>query len=237
MEINIIFIGLVLLIIIFVVKNFVLIRDLRVSKKYNKLYRAVADKDPDIINKIEEYIKNEKNEYLINKANVLLMYQKLLNGEDVSNIVSKIDYTKIFFVKNKYDKDHVNLNSDMFIWTICCLPRLRKGDILPLIKDKVSEVKDNLSKHIECKVFFAACAVLERNTEESKFLDKLVNGEYSNLEYDKHIIAVTKRVALAYIASLNREKNIEYADELKILSETSLGKNLLTDLGIYEVYK
>ena len=73
--------------------------------------------------------------------------------------------------------------------------------------------------------------------EESKFLNELVNGEYSGLEYDKQLIAVTKRIALAYIASLNKEKNIEYADELKILSESMLGRNLLTDLDIYEIYK
>lgn len=237
MEIDIIVIGLILIIIVFVVRNIVLLRDLAISKKYNKIYKAVVNKDPDIINKIEEYLKTEKNEYLITKTNVLLMYQKLLNGEDVSNIVSRLDYTKIFLRKGKYEKDFVNLNSDMFIWAICCLPRLRKGDILPLIKDKVSVLEDKLSKHIEYKVFFAACAVLERNTEESKFLDKLVNGEYSGLEYDKHLIAVTKRIALAYIASLNKEKNIEYADELKILSESMLGRNLLTDLEIYEVYK
>ena len=165
------------------------------------------------------------------------MHQKLIKDEDVSQIIDKIDYSDIFLEKGKYNTNFANLNSDMFIWTLCCLPRLKKVDLLPSIKEKMNVLQDKLSNHVEYKVFNSACAILERNMEESKFLNELVNGEYSGLEYDKQLIAVTKRIALAYIASLNKEKNIEYADELKILSESMLGRNLLTDLEIYEVYK
>lgn len=237
MEIDIIVIGLVVVIVVFTFRNIVLIKDLVTSKGYKKIYNGVIKKEPDIINKIEEYLKKEKNKYLVSKTNILLMHQKLLNDEDVSEIIEKIDYSVIFLKNGKYNSHFVNLNSDMLIWTLCCLPRLKKANQLNLIKEKVNVLSDKLSNHVEYKVFIGACAVLERNIEETKFLNDLVNGEYSGLSYDKYLIAVTKRIALAYIASLSKEKNIEYADELKILSESMLGRYLTTDLDIYELYK
>lgn len=238
MDLNIIYIGIIIILLIFTTRNFLLLRDLRGSKGYRNIYQAVIHKETDVINKLEEYIKEEKNDYLLNKAYVLLMYVKLPNNDDVGEVIEKIDYTKIFLKNGKYNKQFVNINSDMIIWTLCCFPRLKKIKKLSLIKEKFDTLQDQLSNHVEYRVFNGAYAVMNNNIEESKFLNELVNGEYSGLDYDKQLIAVTKRIALAYIACQSKEKkNIEYADELKTLSNSMLGKSLLMDLDIYEVYK
>lgn len=234
---GIIILGLIAIIIIFTFRNIVLIKDLRISKDYKKIYKAVVENDPNSIDIIKEYLKIEKNEYLLAKANILLMYLKLQKKIEVGYEVNEVDFGKIFIKNGKYNASFVNLNSDMMIWILCSLPRLNEVGQLYQIKEKLLKLKDKLDNHIEYKVFFGAFAILTKDEESAKFLFDLVNGDYSNLQYDKQLIAVTKRIALAYIASQNKEKNIEYADELNILSKTMIGRNLLTDLGIYEVYK
>lgn len=229
--------ALIIIIIIFGTKNVFLIKDLFNSKEYKKIYEAIINKEPEIDSRINEYLSKETNLYLKSKTNVLLMYYYLQNDINSKDTIEKIDYQKIFLREGKYKKDFAIYNSDMFIWSLCCLPRLKKESNLSVLKNKMDFLQDKLSNHIEYKVFNAAIALLDNNQDDSKFLYDLVNGEYNDLDYDKHLIGVTKRIALAYIASLNKEKNIEYADELKILSGTFLGKNLLTDLEIYEVYK
>lgn len=234
---GIIFLGLIIIIIVFTFRNIVLIRDLAISKEYKKIYKSVVESDPEAITKINEYLKNESNEYLLSKTNVLLMYLKLQKRLEVGYEVHNIKFEDIFLNKGKYSTDFVNLNSDMMIWTVCCLPRLNGVGQLYQVKEKLLKLNDTLANHIEYRVFCGAFAVLTGDEEGSKFLYDLVNGDYPKLNYDKQLISVTKRIALAYIASKNKEKNIEYADELNILSKTMIGRNILTDLGIYEIYK
>lgn len=234
---EIILLSLIAVTIIVCVKNVVLIRDLIISKNYKKIYTAVLSNDSEAINRIKEFLTTEKNPYLIAKANVLLMYLSLINNEDVEEIINNINYENIFLQNGKYKKNHVNLNSDMMIWTLASMPRLKKINKLDVIKEKMDKLEDKLSNHVEYKVFKAVYSLLNGNEEESKFLDDLINGEYSGVEYDKQLIGVTKRISLAYIASKNKEMNFEYTDELKILAGTMIGRNLLTDLEIYEIYK
>lgn len=233
----IIILGLIAIIIIFTVRNIVLIKDLMISKDYKKIYKSVVENDPESINKINEYLKSEKNHYLLAKANILLMYLKLQKRIEVGYEVHNICFEDVFLKNGKYNASFVNLNSDMMIWTLCSLPRLNEVGQLYQVKEKLLKLKDSLDNHIEYKVFFGTFSILTKDEENAKFLYDLVNGDYSGFQYDKQLIAVTKRIALAYIASQSKEKNIEYADELNILSKTMIGRNLLTDLGIYEVYK
>lgn len=228
---------LLIFVIVFLIKNIILIRDLVISKNYKKIYKGILERDPDIINKTEEYLKTEKNEYLIYKTYILLMYLYLQNDIDPKEMIEKIDFGKVMLKNGKYNTQYANLNSDMIIWTLCSLYRLKNKGYLDTIKEKMDKLKDYFDNHIEYKVFYGAYALLNNDTENSKFLNDLVNGDYPKLNYDKQLIGVTKRIALAYIASLNKEKNIEYVDELKILAGSMLGKNLLIDLDIYEIYK
>ena len=236
-KMKIILLILILIIIIFSIKNIVLIKDLIISKEYRKIYKAVIAEEADIIARLESYIINEKNKYLLSKAYVLLMYVKLHSGLDVLDEIEKINYNDIFLKNGKYNKKFVNLNSDMFIWTLASMPLLYKQGHLPPIQVKIIDLEDRLNNHIEYKVFKACNAMLSNNSDGYQFLYDLVNGDYASLDYDKKLIGATKRVALAYLGSLKKENNIEYADELKYFSTTMIGRKLLTDLEIFEIYK
>lgn len=225
------------IIIIFIYKNIILIKDYFISKQYRKIYKLVLLNDPSSKEKINEYISSEKNPYFVNKAYVLLMYVKLRKNEDIKRELDKIDYKVIFLRNNKYDINNVNYNSDVFIWSMCCLPLIYKQGYLSFIMYKMKLLESYLSRHVEYKSFMSCCSLLNEDEEGYKFLEDLVNNKYDNLEYDSSLLNVTQRISLAFIASLNKKKNIEYVDELKILSTTYLGKNLLSDFNIYEVYK
>lgn len=228
---------LLLIIIIFIYKNFILIKDFFISKQFRVIYKLVLMNDPGSKDRINEYISTEKNPYFINKAYVLLMYVKLRKNEDVKGELDKVDYKEIFLRNDKYDIKNVNYNSDVFIWSICCLPMIQKQGYLSIILYKMKYLDIYLSKHVEYKTFVSCCALLNEDEEGYKFLDDLVNNKYDNLEYDSSLLNVTQRMSLAFIASLNKKKNVEYVDELKTLSTTYLGRNLLSDFDIYEVYK
>lgn len=234
---NTILLILVFVVIIVLCKDFFLIKDLIISKKYKKIYAVVLKQDEGAAGVVKDYMEEEKNPYLKAKANLLLMHLNLLNNVDDVEVINKIDFETIFLDKGRYKKNFANLNSDMMIWTLASMSRLKKQEHLDIIKEKMDKLDSKLSKHVEYNVFKAVYALLNNNEEESKFLNELVNGSYAGLTYDVQLIGVTKRIALAYIASLNKERNFEYTDELKTFAATMIGRNLLTDLEIYEIYK
>lgn len=234
---NTILLILVFVVIIVLCKDFFLIRDLIISKKYKKIYAVVLKQNEGAAGVVKDYMEEEKNPYLKAKANLLLMHLNLLDNVDDVDVINNIDFEAIFLDKGKYKKNFVNLNSDMMIWTLASMSRLKKQGHLDIIKEKMDKLDSTLSKHVEYNAFKAVYALLNGNEEESKFLNELVNGSYSGLTYDTQLIGVTKRIALAYIASLNKEINFEYTDELKTFAATMIGRNLLTDLEIYEIYK
>ncbi len=234
---NTILLILVFVVIIVLCKDFFLIRDLIISKKYKKIYAVVLKQNEGAAGVVKDYMEEEKNPYLKAKANLLLMHLNLLDNVDDVDVINNIDFEAIFLDKGKYKKNFVNLNSDMMIWTLASMSRLKKQGHLDIIKEKMDKLDSTLSKHVEYNVFKAVYALLNGNEDESKFLYELVSGNYSGLTYDTQLIGVTKRIALAYIASLNKEINFEYTDELKTFAATMIGRNLLTDLEIYEIYK
>ena len=234
---NTILLILVFVVIIVLCKDFFLIRDLIISKKYKKIYAVVLKQNEGAAGVVKDYMEEEKNPYLKAKANLLLMHLNLLDNVDDVDVINNIDFETIFLDKGKYKKNFVNLNSDMMIWTLASMSRLKKQGHLDIIKEKMDKLDSTLSKHVEYNVFKAVYALLNGNEDESKFLYELVSGNYSGLTYDTQLIGVTKRIALAYIASLNKEINFEYTDELKTFAATMIGRNLLTDLEIYEIYK
>lgn len=223
--------------IIFTIRNVVLFRKLRGSKDYKAVYHSVVSREDNIIEKLNAYIEKEKDEYYKHKGILLLIYQLLQNDQDVDEALNNIDMHKIFMPNGKYNKNHINLNSDMFIWLMVMFPRLNKLNKEDKIFEKFNDLDSILSNHLEYRTFKAAYYFIKKDEENSKFLSELINGEYIGMIYDKQLIGVSKRIALSYIASTSKEQNIEYKDELALFSKSYIGSNLLKDLDIYEVYK
>lgn len=227
----------IIITIIFTVKNISLFKQLSVSKDYKDAYHAVVSRDENAVEKLYAYLDKEKDDYLKNKGRILLIYLLLHKDQDASSILNDLDVNKVFMPKDKYNKNHITLNADMFIWLAVMLPCLNKAGQMDALYEKFNKLDEYLLNHVEYKTFKASYFFMKKDEENSKFLTELVNGEYSGMFYDKQLIGVIKRIALSYIASPSKEKNIEYKDELALFAKSYIGGNMLTDLDIYEVYK
>lgn len=227
------------LIIIFIFKDIDTIKKFFISKKYRKIYNDIFKNDSEtMIQEIEDYLKIEKSRTLKAKATLLLIYEKLMSNQDISEDISKFNANLIFLKNNNYNKDYAINCSDMFFWLCACLPRLKEKNYLDEINEKISSLDKKYENHVEYKVYKSAYAILKNEPIENyDFLNKFVNGEYVDLYYDKHLVVSFKRLSLAYLSSLTNDSVFEYTVELKNFSLTKVGKEIMKDLNVYEIYK
>lgn len=228
---------LICILIIFVFKNFTILKELSISKEYRNIYKSVLSKEDNVIDKINTYINKEKDPYLLNKAKVLLLFLKARDKQDVLSLIDDINFNEIFFRNGKYNENHINLNSDMFIWLMVTLPCLKETNNLDALYNRLNQLDGKINSHLEYLLFKAIYSFLKDDNDGSKFLYDLVSGDYSGLNYDKQMIGVVKRIAMAYIACKSQDVNEEFKDELAVFASTYIGLCLLQDLNIYEVYK
>ncbi len=230
MNIKIIIIGFILLIVLLILIDFFI-----GFNRYDRMVHLVFRKDPNIIDKIEKCLDKEKNELTIAELNVLLLWRKLLKDEDVSELIEKIDYSKIFLRNSNYEKNFKD-NLEVLLHTLLCLPRLKKIKKLSVLKEKFNVLQGKFDNHVEYRIVVGAFAFLENNTKDSKILYDVADGKYSEYKYDKLLISTFKDICIAYIASLSNEKIYKYSLDLKTSADWYC-EDLLTDLGIYELYK
>ena len=228
------------MIIFIVVKNFSLLKRYKFNKKYIEIYREVLKEDENAYDHVNEFIAEQKKEEYINKVKVLKLYVELKNDLDYTNTLDSLDVRKIYYNdKNKFDPNLAIYNSDTFVFIIMCMTKAYAKLKINVIKKLYEEVKalSDLEEHVEYQEVLAVNdALFEKNDCGIAFFNCLLNGEYTKLKYDKNMVGIYKRIAAASLV-YKYEPISDYDNEdLKTFAKSLIGKQMLSDLKIYDKY-
>lgn len=229
------------LIIIYVtIKNFSLIKRYKHNKEYIECYQDVLHNKDNCYDRIKKYIDSEKSDEYKNKARVIQLYYELGNAIDNKELLDSIDLKKVFFDKGKYDKNLVNLNSDVFIFIMLAMAKAyekNRIDVINIIVDKVKTISE-LNFRLEYQEISALADALCKNNDcGNTFMHSLLDGNYTDYAYEKNLIGLYKRIASSTLAFNNEEFEGFFKSDLHSFSKSLIGESLLKSLGIYNAYK
>ena len=229
-----------LLVIFMLFSNMRKAKAMRKDERYISCYTAVLRDEEKAVEELEKYVNEETDPELLNKSLIVKVYTDILSGKDPHETVEKIDLTDVFLVKGEYVPEKVSRNSDAFVWLLLDLSKARSEsmiDVMDKLYEKVSAYEDRLGSHVEYLVFKATYnALLEKDLDGIRFLNKLLTGEYADYVYDKSLVGVFKKVAAAIL--IYTGEPISEEDEMLLNSfvETQVGHKFLTNLGIADKY-
>ena len=103
--------------------------------------------------------------------------------------------------------------------------------------DKFAFRKEELSKFVEYKVMEATAQLyLGENEDWKVFCRNLLAGEYEGYRYEKKLIGFYKRIAQLLLAEGGDELDEMAKDDLTAFAESSVGKMMMNDRGVYTKY-
>lgn len=131
-----------------------------------------------------------------------------------------------------------NKNCDVFIWLSLIYAVAYKNnlkDAADEIDRKMMVFKDKFNSFLEYHLYLGYMSSLNRNkNDDYKFLQKLIDGEYNGLIYEKKLIGLYKREAAIFLFKNNDLKDEFWLQDLKHFKETKIGSHLIEDLGLSE---
>lgn len=208
------------------------------NKKYVECYKAMCNKEENVKEKIEEFIANSKSEANKNKAKVLLLCVELDNGLDYSKTLEEIDLKDCFFVKDKFNKNVADINSDIYIWIIIAMVKAKKNKdkkLIEAIYEKLN-ICSEIDNYVEFKCTQAVKDVLMGGKGLTLF-NSLHSGDYIEYKYDKKLIGIYKRIASCILVYMKKPIDEYFEEDLKSFRNTIIGSVLMQDLNIYDKYK
>ncbi len=220
-------------------RNFELFTRYRHNRQYIDCYKAMLNNDEDAYDKVCSFISNEKTLEYKNKGLVLKLFIELGNGMDYKQTLEDLDLKEIFYKKGKYSKQLVTLNSDIFIWYYLDMARARRFsrfDVLDKLNDKLFGLNE-LEVRVEFQLAKAICdALREKEDAGVEFLSGLLEGSYTQYQYEKNLIGLYKRFSASTLAYSGEPMEEYYKNDLHAFAATLIGKNYMSELEIYDKY-
>ena len=213
---------------------------MRRDERYIATYTAVLRDEENAVSELEAYIAEETDAELLNKSLIVKIYTDILSGKDPRETIERLDLAPVFLVKGEYMPEKVQRNSDAFVWLLLDLSKARSAsmiDVMERLYEKISAYEDKLGGHVEYQVLKATYnALLEKDLDGIRFLNKLLSGEYADYTYDKSLVGVFKKVAAAILIYTGEPINEEDEVLLNSFVQTQVGNKFLTNLGIADRY-
>jgi len=227
--------------IIMTIKNTLKMKEYKHERNFVDTYTKILNGDADAYEALKNYIAAENRADLLAKAKLLVIYEKMIMGEDVLQDAKELDLSILFKNKNgNYNTKLATRNADAFIWLVMVFAKgraIQAFDAMDVIYDHVVSFEEGLEYCLEYKMFKGVVAVLAENKDENAaFLNSLVVGEYDGLLYEKRLIGLYKRIAASLVAYKKEELDDFYKEDLRNFASKLVGKVLLTDLGLIETY-
>ena len=223
------------------ISNFMKMRTYNREKKFVETYSKALKKEKDAYEAVQQYVEEEKEQNLKNKARVIQIYEMLSRGEDVDNIIESIDFEPIFKTKGRFDAKLANRNGDLYVWLALVYARtnaLKKKEVIEKLAKKLEPYNELLNNNLEYQLSKGyTSALIDKKNENYGFLNKLLEGDYAGMVYEKRLIGLYKRLAASFLAKNSDEIDEYYANDLKQFAGTLVGKTLLNELGIYDKYQ
>ncbi len=234
----------VLFIFLLVITAVMTARNLQASKRYRKdkeytnAYASLLKDEEQARDKINEFIDSSKDEENRNKGLILKIYDDMEKGLTVYEDLECLNFGAIFFNNGRFIKQRYQFNSDCFLWLTLTMAKGRsqsKFDVVDKLYEKVSILP--LENFCEYQLVKSAYGIFrEKNDGSIDFLRKLLSGEYSDYQYDKRMIGLTKNFAAVLLAYAG-EKLDEYDDDqLKGFVSKLVGHKLMSDLDLLDRY-
>ena len=237
----VILIGLGLILIFVLLKN----RDLSKRVKYNKAYVAlfneiVKEENDHALKDVNNYIASTDSIEFQNKGRIFKLFIELDQEIEYEQTLEQLDFKPLFYDGDKLKTDKIFYNSDSFVWVIATMARARKHhkqDVLDAVMAKL-EVFDDILKHfVEYNVAKSAYKMFtEKDDRGVEFLKDLIEGNYAKLQYDKHLIGIYKKIAIALLAYGHEELDDGEKDDLRMLASSLVGAIITKDLDLYDEY-
>lgn len=221
-------------------QNISLYKRYKRNSRYIEAYKKVLHCDEDSYEVIKKYINEEESLEFKHKGYIIQLFSELDNGKEYASTVKAIDLKQLFYTNGKLDNSQVKLNSDSYIFIILNIAKAyEKGnkDAIELLSEKLDEIKI-LEGRLEYQATKAFIRTICKDGDLGiPFMRSLLDGTYTEYQYDKNMIGLYKRTAATALAFLNEEFDEYFKNDLHNFAETFVGGCLLKSLGIYEKYK
>ena len=234
---------LVILLIVMVVmifKNIQLIKQNKNMKRYFVCTDAILNFNEDADKIIADFIANEENNELKNKARILKLIAEVDRDEYSKDTLSFLSYDDIVFTKGAFDKKKFEFNSDSFFWSVIAMVKAHnhnRTDVIEGLKEKYApyEKIELFKKDVVINLLYEVDKAMSSYGDKGViFFKKLLSGEYSEYTYDKRMIGFYKNVAATMLVYLNEELEEDDLTMVKEFAKLKAGKILLTELNLYE---
>lgn len=220
-------------------RNFKLIGRFSSDRKYIETYRSVLDQEETAYEKVCEYIGTEKSLDLKNKGLLLKLYLELEKDTDYSNTLSLINLKDVFYKNNVFSNNQLSNNVDAFVWINIIMAVARKKskfEVLNTIMDQLNEIEE-LDNRVEYQLSKSIYNCLnEKEDGGVGFMADLLEGNYTNYQYDKKLIALYKRFASSSLAYSGEPMEEYYKVDLADFSKSQIGYVYMNALDIYNKY-
>lgn len=224
-------------------KNFSLVKKNKLMKKYFVCTDAILNHKDDAYEIIKEYIANEENSEMQNKARVLLLITEVDHNIDSSDTLSFLNLEPVVMSdKGQFDKEKFQYNSDTFFWSIELLIKAHlkhREEIIERLKEEYERFKDidGFSKDIVVVLFKECDKALSKYGDEGKiFFKKLLEGEYGDYVYDKRMISFYKSIAATMLVYEGETLQSEDEELVYTFAKMKAGNIMLKELGLYDKY-
>ena len=233
------FILMILLLAYVLYRNMNMLGRYRHNKEYIECYQKMLSNDENAYDAICKYIEKEKSAEFISKANVLKIHEELERNMDCKQTLDGIDLAEIFTVNGKLNQTKLTMNTDVFIWLYMDMAKARqlsRFDVMNSLMKKLDEVPE-LQNRVEYLLAKAIYNALNENEDGGvEFLNGLLQGNYTELGYDKGLIGLYKRFASSTLAYINEPIDDYYKEDLHAFANTLIGSNYMRDLEIYDKF-
>ena len=150
-----------------------------------------------------------------------------------------LNLKEIFYTNGKFNPGKLSMNSDVFIWLYMDMAKARqlsRFDVMNSLIKKLDEVPE-LQNRVEYLLAKAIYNALNENEDGGvEFLNGLLQGNYTELGYDKGLIGLYKRFASSTLAYINEPIDEYYKEDLHAFANTLIGSNYMRDLEIYDKF-
>ena len=237
---NMLYVLLIVIIIALTVRNVIQVKKIKNEGTFVNVYSKILKRDLNAYEEIKNYVAQEKDEALKNKARLLLIYEMMMNNEDPMDVAEETNLDALFTTKGIYNAKLANRNSDVFIWLALVFAKARNTsmfDVIGCLTNKINQYEKYFEKQLEYHLFRGICsAIAERNDVDSAFLGRLLNGDYVEMTYDQKLIGLYKRIAACYLVYLGDVVDEYFENDLHKFASTSIGRCLMSDLEIIDKY-
>lgn len=224
---------------------------LKRSKKMKKLIHCVEvmHEENEFFERINQYITTIQDPEFITKGQVLKLWGLIRHQKEagITECLAQIDLRSLIIDSRRRKKNKINLNEDSFYY-LCFACNFKAyshqdDELIRQLHNKIEEVSDYFQDQLFYLVYQATYANYVHQEDEGKesFL-ATIEGQTKKYRSSKSMLDIYKNISATFLAKIAYEKQDEelmkqVEDCVVNWTESEMGKNIVTDLGVLPYIK